>query len=453
MPLRNKLIAGLLGLSLSFSAFAALPTMDSQQTPLPTLAPLIKQISPAVVSISVKSTQNRQQNPLMNDPFFRHFFNAPRNQRPQQRQVQSAGSGVIVDADKGTIITNNHVIKNADEIHINLADGRSFEATLLGSDPEVDIAILKITASELTDIKIADSDKSEVGDFVVAVGNPFGLGQTVTTGVVSALGRSGLGIEGYEDFIQTDASINPGNSGGALLNLNGELVGINTAIIAPAGGNVGIGFAIPSNMAMASLEQILEYGEVRRGRLGIYIQDLNPSLNEAFKLDKNQKGVLITKIQEDSSAEKYGLKEADIITSIDGKAVKSTAELRNAIGLRKIGEKIKIDLIREGKKKSLKVKIGEAQQSTVSGESGQSSFKKLHGAEFQNTDSGVRVAKIEHGSPASQSGLRPDDLIIEANRLAISNIKALEEAIKRNKGDNLLLRIIRQNVVLYLVIR
>ncbi|NRB38180.1 MAG: DegQ family serine endoprotease [Pseudomonadales bacterium] len=453
MRLWKQCLTATLCLTLSYTSLAALPIADSQHKPLPTLAPLIKKISPAVVSISVKSTHSLQQNPLLNDPFFRHFFNIPKNHRPQQHQVQSVGSGVIVNAKDGTIITNHHVIKNADEIHIHLADGRSFEAQLIGVDPEADIAILKIKAKDLSAVKIANSDNSEVGDFVVAVGNPFGLGQTVTTGVVSALGRSGLGIKGYENFIQTDASINPGNSGGALLNLRGELVGINTAIIAPAGGNVGIGFAIPSNMAMSSLEQILEFGEVRRGRLGIYIQDLNPGLNEAFDLDKNQKGVLITKVQEGGSADKAGLKEADIITEINNKKVKNASELRNAIGLKRIGEKIKVDFIRDGKHKTLKVNIAASDERLADSKPGASSFKKLKGAEFKNTDHGVVVASIKPGSAAAQTGLKTEDIIIEANRIPVKKLKDLDRAIKHRRDDKLLLRIIRHNIVLYLAIR
>jgi S1-C subfamily serine protease len=248
---------------------AGAPLVDSEGEEIPSLAPMLKQINPGVVNISTFSKRD-MQNPLLNDPFFRRFFNipdpGPQHNIPQRRQ-QSAGSGVIVDVDEGTIVTNYHVIKDADEIHVGLTDGRSLEAKLIGFDPEVDIAILKVNDKNLTAIKLANSDVLEVGDYVVAIGNPFGLGQTVTTGIVSALGRTGLGIEGFENFIQTDASINPGNSGGALVNLRGELVGINTAILAPAGGNVGIGFAIPTNMVKISLDQILENGDVRRGQI------------------------------------------------------------------------------------------------------------------------------------------------------------------------------------------
>lgn len=259
----------LLGLLLALwvhSVSAALPEQVNDQ-PLPTLAPMVKQVTPAVVNISTRSQIRLQQNPLFNDPFFRHFF----GQQPQQPQnrTQSLGSGVVIDAQKGLVITNHHVIDRADEITVTLRDGRELQATLLGSDPEADVALLEVPAVGLSDLPLANSDSLQVGDFVVAIGNPFGLGQTVTSGIVSAIGRSGLGIEGYEDFIQTDASINPGNSGGALVNLRGELVGMNTAILAPGGGgNVGIGFAIPSNMLQQIVDHLLLHGEVRRGVLG-----------------------------------------------------------------------------------------------------------------------------------------------------------------------------------------
>ncbi|MFT5559756.1 MAG: S1-C subfamily serine protease, partial [Sphingobacteriales bacterium] len=304
------LLVIMLCLSLSYSANATIPNVTDQGKPFPSLAPMLKKINSAVVNISTYSTQQALVNPLLNDPFFKHFFELPeqdnlQQQAPQKRQ-QSAGSGVIINAQKGIIMTNFHVIKNADEVQVSLIDGRSYKATVIGSDPELDIAILAIKAQKLTQIAISESILLEVGDFVVAIGNPFGLGQTVTTGIVSALGRSGLGIEGYENFIQTDASINPGNSGGALVNLNGELVGINTAIIAPAGGNIGIGFAIPINMAKASMEQIIKYGEVKRGQIGVAIQDITRDLSEALGLKNGQLGVLVAGVTKDSPAEKSG---------------------------------------------------------------------------------------------------------------------------------------------------
>lgn len=279
---RSLLGRSLLGLLLALwvhSVSAALPEQVNGQ-PLPTLAPMVKQVTPAVVNISTRSQIRLQQNPLFNDPFFRHFF-GQQPQRPQNR-TQSLGSGVVIDAQKGLVITNHHVIDRADEITVTLRDGRELQATLLGSDPEADVALLEVPAVGLSDLPLANSDSLQVGDFVVAIGNPFGLGQTVTSGIVSAMGRSGLGIEGYEDFIQTDASINPGNSGGALVNLRGELVGMNTAILAPGGGgNVGIGFAIPSNMLKQIVDHLLLHGEVRRGVLGVVTQDLTPDLAQA----------------------------------------------------------------------------------------------------------------------------------------------------------------------------
>jgi Do/DeqQ family serine protease len=440
----------LLLLAISWPSFAGLPIVDSQGEQLPTLAPMLKKASPAVVNISVKSTQV-VNNPLMNDPFFRHFFNIPKNHQ-QQKKSSSAGSGVIINAENGTVMTNYHVIKNADEIIIGLSDGRSFEAKLIGSDPEVDIAILSIDAEDLTALSIADSNQLEVGDFVVAIGNPFGLGQTVTTGIISALERTGLGIEGYENFIQTDASINPGNSGGALVNLRGELVGINTAIIAPSGGNVGIGFAIPTNMAMLSKEQIIKHGEVKRGKLGIYIQDLNPELAEAFDLDKQQKGVLITNVEDGSSAEKAGIIAEDIIIAVNGQATKTAASLRNAIGLRPIGETIKVTLLRNGKKKKLNVKIEARGEVATNGVKGSALPPKLEGLELQSTQDGLLVTGITPQSPAINSGLRTKDLIIAVNRIRVQNIEDIHKASKKKKGFTLL-QVIRNGTTLFLVVR
>lgn len=278
-------LAALVAVGTASSSHAAWPeSVEGQQ--LPSLSPMLKRAMPAVVNISTKTQIEVAQHPLMRDPFFRHFFEIP--DAPQHRQSSSLGSGVIVDATRGYIITNNHVIDKAQEITVTLHDGRALAAKLIGTDPESDVAVIKVEPENLTALPIANSDQLQVGDFVVAIGNPFGLGQTVTSGIVSALGRSGLGIEGYEDFIQTDASINPGNSGGALVNLNGELIGINTAILAPTGGNVGIGFAIPTTMVNQIKDQLIEHGEIRRGLLGISIQDLTPELAQAFSLPQQQ---------------------------------------------------------------------------------------------------------------------------------------------------------------------
>lgn len=436
-------------------ASAVLPLFDAEGQVLPSLAPLLKNVNPAVVNISTFTTK-QVSNPLLNDPFFRQFFGAPGNQQyqnqPQQRRTQSAGSGVIIDAKNGTVITNFHVIDGADEIHVGLADNRSFEAKLVGADPEVDIAILKIDADDLNELVMADSDKLQQGDFVIAIGNPFGLENTVTTGVVSALGRTGLGIEGYENFIQTDASINPGNSGGALVNLRGELVGINTAIIAPTGGNVGIGLAIPVNMARNSSEQILEHGEVRRGQLGVVIQDMTAELAEAFDLDAQQKGVLITQVQDQSAAEKAGLEAGDIVVSVNGKAVDTAAQLRNAVGAKQIGDSLKVELLRDGKKRKFKVRVGEK----INLYNGAGDIHPaLKGAEIEDMqdEDGVRVASIARGSPAAGSGLRVGDRIVSVNRVIIANLEQLAKVTEQSNGNKMLLRIIRGNTALYVVLR
>ena len=278
-----------------------------------------------------------RRNPLLDDPFFRHFFNIP--DQPRERKAQSVGSGVVVDARRGYVITNHHVIDGAEKITVTLSNGRQLAAKVIGSDPESDVAVIQIPGGNLTALPLADSQRLRVGDFVVAVGNPFGLGQTVTSGIVSALGRTGLGIQGYEDFIQTDASINPGNSGGALVNLRGELVGINTAIIAPGGGNVGIGFAIPSNMVSRLMNQIIAHGSVRRGQLGVSVQDLTPELAQAFNIPADQ-GAVIAQVSPRSAAARAGLKEGDVVLRINDRTIRdipawisSTSGLRTAIHL------------------------------------------------------------------------------------------------------------------------
>lgn len=347
---------------------AALPSHDANGTPLPSLSSMLKQVNPAVVNISTFSTTQKAYNPLLNDPFFRHFFQIPKQhsgqQQPKKKQ-QSAGSGVIINKAEGLVVTNYHVVNNADEVHVALIDGRSFPAKIVGHDPELDIALLKIDADNLNEVPLANSDLLEVGDFTVAIGNPFGLGQTVTTGIISALGRTGLGIEGYENFIQTDASINPGNSGGALVSLRGELIGINTAIIAPSGGNVGIGFAIPINMVKASIKQIQQYGEVRRGQIGVTIQDVNLELRRAFNLKNGQQGVLVTGVVNHSSAQKAGIKPGDVIVSVDDKPTTSTGQLRTRIGIKTIGDSVVVALIRAGNLKHFTVEVGKNENKKV----------------------------------------------------------------------------------------
>ncbi|HVK99428.1 MAG TPA: DegQ family serine endoprotease [Dongiaceae bacterium] len=446
----RPLVGGVLLAFLSSSAFAALPFFDSEGDKIPSLAPMLEKVNPAVVNISVFATRT-VQNPLMNDPFFRRFFNIPQHapQQQQQQRSQAAGSGVIVDADKGTVITNYHVIKGADEIKVSLTDGRILDAKLVGSDPDVDIAVLDVEAKNLTELKRADSAKIRVGDFVVAIGNPFGLGQTVTTGVVSALGRSGLGIEGYEDFIQTDASINPGNSGGALVDLKGELVGVNTAIIAPAGGNVGIGFAIPINMVMNSVSQILESGEVKRGQLGVVIQDLTPDLAEAFEL-KGKQGVVVAEVQKGSAAEEGGVEPGDVLIELDGKPLTSAGQLRNQVGLKKIGDKVKLKLLRDGDEKSLTVAIGAPSENTVASE-GVHQFLEGATLAVSRDPAGVVVKTIEPGSAAEQSGLQEGDVIVSANKKRVETVEGLRKAVR--DSDQVLLRVERGNLALYLVLR
>ena len=436
-------------------AVATIPNVTADGKPFPSLSPILKQISPAVVNIATYSTKPQQVNPLLNDPFFRHFFNLPEQQQApegkQQKRQQSAGSGVIVDANKGVVMTNFHVVKDADEIRVSLLDGRSYQAKLMGVDPDLDIAILEIQADDLTEVAIADSSAIEVGDFVIAIGNPFGLGQTVTTGIVSALGRSGLGIEGYENFIQTDASINPGNSGGALVNLAGELVGINTAIIAPAGGNVGIGFAIPTNMAKASMLQILAHGEVRRGQIGVAIQDVTPDLRDAFALKNGQAGVLISDVSKGSPAEKAGLQSGDVIIMVDGKKTTSTGQLRSIIGVKEIGDSVQVTILREGKEKKLKISIAAPQQTTITkGEL----HPLLEGVSFENDSdgNGVVVTQIAGNTTAANSGLRVGDLIVGANQRRVTDIKSLTKALKRNEST-LLLQISRNGGSFFIVIK
>src|SRR3954465_7669543 len=343
-----RVIVTTMPLALAVPSLGALPATDGT-TPMPTLAPMIKRVSPAVVNIATRGTvrERTPQNPLLEDPFFKRFFDLP-DMGPRERQFQSAGSGVIFDAKNGYIVTNAHVVDNATEITVTLQDGRDLTATVVGSDVPSDVAVLKVPTENLIQLALGDSTRLEVGDFVVAIGNPFGLQHTVTSGIVSGLGRSGINPDGYEDFIQTDASINPGNSGGALVNLRGELVGINSAILSRSGGNIGIGFAIPVNMARSIMDQLLQYGSVKRGFLGVNIYSLSPDMAKSLNLSNTQ-GVLVSQVSEGSAAEKAGIKAGDVITSINGQVIKSNSELRNAIGLSRVGEKLDVALIRDRK--------------------------------------------------------------------------------------------------------
>jgi len=402
------------------------PYVEGQ--PVPSLAPMLERSMPAVVNISTSTAIQVSENPLLQDPFFRQFFNIP-NQPRQQQQKNSLGSGVIIDSSQGLVLTNNHVIDKADKIMVTLTDGRQLNAELVGTDPEADVAVIQIPADHLTQLPIADSSRLRVGDFVVAIGNPFGLGQTVTSGIVSALGRSGLGIEGYEDFIQTDASINPGNSGGALVNLRGELIGINTAILAPTGGNVGIGFAIPSNMVVTIKDSLVKHGEVRRGLLGVTTQDLTPELVNAFNLT-NKRGAAISRIESNSPAAKAGLEPGDIIVAINGKEVKTSHEIRNLIGLMQIGDEAVIDYYHGNEKKQTTAIIGKPERPQLVGDKLHRSLQgTLLSATQKDQIEGVLIEKIDTASSAWRVGLRPGDVIVSANRYRIHNIDELRQVV------------------------
>ena len=436
-------------LSIPFTLQAAglPPYVDGQ--PLPSLAPMLEHVMPAVVNISTSTNIQVSENPLMQDPYFRQFFEMPNQSRQQQKN--SLGSGVIIDSSQGLVLTNNHVIDKADKILVTLHDGRQLNAELIGTDPESDVAIIRVTGNNLTQLSIADSSLLKVGDFVVAIGSPFGLSQTVTSGIVSALGRSGLGIEKYENFIQTDASINPGNSGGALVNLRGELIGMNTAILAPTGGNVGIGFAIPTNMIMTIKESLVKHGEVRRGLLGVTTQDLTPELVSAFNLD-NKHGAAISRIENNSPAAKAGLEPGDIIVAANDRPVKSSHDISNIVGLLQIGDKVNIEFFRGNEKKSVVATIGKQEQAQLAGE-------KLHpllqgtvlGVTQKDQVEGVLMGKIHTSSYAWRVGLRPGDVIVSANRYRVRNLEELKQVVDAN--NPLLINIQRGQEGSFVVLR
>ena len=417
-----------------FAAGAQSPAGAPVRDGLPTLAPVLERVTPAVVNIAVLQRSPEEQNPMLRDPFFRRFFGLPGEAQPQI----SAGSGVIVDSKNGYVMTNAHVVKDAREVLVTLKDNRRLPAKLVGADPGTDIAVLKVDPKNLTDVRFGDSDALQVGDFVIAIGNPFGLGQTATSGIVSALGRSGLSMEGFEHFIQTDASINPGNSGGALVNLKGELVGINTAIIGPSGGNVGIGFAVPVVMARAVMEQLVKFGEVRRGRLGITMADV-----------VGAEGAAIAEVQAESPAAQAGLRKGDVVTGLNGRPVRGAAELRARLGVVPVGEQVDLQVRRGDETRTLKAKVGAIQ----GGGAGGAALQELAGAALQEVERAglagrnraVLVTSVKPESAAFRHGLRAGDLIVGVNGRRIASTKELAAALRTRsvqlqvlRGDNVL---------------
>lgn len=438
-------------IALSSSVKAALPLEVGEQK-VPTLAPMIKEVSPSVVNIAIRGSVEVETNPFFEDPFFRRFFNVP--EQPRRRQFQSAGSGVIVDAAKGYILTNTHVVKDAEEIEVALLDDRTLKATVLGADPGSDIAVIQVEPDRLDQIPLGDSDALEVGDFVVAIGNPFGFSNTVTSGIVSALGRSGLNRDAYEDFIQTDAPINPGNSGGALITLRGELIGINSAIISNSGGNLGIGFAIPINMARSIMEQIIEFGEVRRGLLGVNIYTLTPALAEAYGLE-TEHGALVAQVMPGSAAEKAGIEAGDVIVELDDSAVASAGELRNTIGLKRIGDEVRVKVIRDGKTKRLAAVLGGEDETKVAAGKLPDALQGAEVTELPDNRefrgiTGVLVASVETGSAAARRGLQAGDIVTKVNRKPIDNVKAFADAVA--DANSLVLTIRRGSAQLLLIL-
>lgn len=431
-------------LLLAISGHARLPAaVDS--TPLPTLAPMLEKANPAVVNIATTATI---ETPFMRDPVFGFLVPGPR-----QRQTNSLGSGVIIDAEKGLILTNHHVINGADEIQITLEDGREFTAEIVGSDEKTDVAVLKVDAQNLSALPLGDSDQLRVGDFVVAIGNPFSLGHSVTSGIVSAKGRSGLGIEQYEDFIQTDAAINPGNSGGALVNLKGELIGINTAILGPKG-NIGIGFAIPINLAQTITQQLIDYGEVRRGLIGIAVQELTPSLARALGVKDNQ-GVVVTEVSPESSAARAGIQTTDIITQINGRRLKTPSDLLNQEGLLPAGSEITLELVRDNKRTAVSLTLDEPKLITKQGENFHPLLSGVELGERKGVPSeqaALEVINVNRRSRAAYYGLRPGDRIEGVGRYRVTSFADLEQLMEA-MGRSIPLRVTRNNDQFLVVIR
>ncbi|MCA9548672.1 MAG: DegQ family serine endoprotease [Myxococcales bacterium] len=416
------------------------------------ISDVAEQVTPAVVNITTRKNGNVPEgHPMLREMFGRGM------------PMMGAGSGVVVSAD-GDIVTNNHVVEGADEIKVTFADKREFDAKLVGSDKASDLAFLKIEAKGLPYLRFGDSSKLRLGEFVLAVGNPFGVGQTVTMGIVSAKGRAGMGIVDYEEFIQTDASINPGNSGGALVNLEGELVGINTAILSRSGGNQGVGFAVPSNMVRPIREQLAKYGRVRRGYLGVYIQDLTPELASGVKAN-DLKGVLVTDVQEDSPAAKANVEVGDVITQVDGNPTLTAAQLRNRVALIEPGSKVKLDVMREGQAKTVYVTLTEKEGGQVALQSGEGAAPLGAGLGLAKLDAelrgrlrlpprvdGVVVMNVAPGSPADLAGLEPGDVIVSVDRRTVKKPGDVEKLLKRD-GGQALLRVYKNGAFTFVVLK
>ncbi|WP_437886927.1 serine endoprotease DegP [Phytobacter sp. V91] len=463
-----------LGLALTPLSSMAAETASSatSQQQLPSLAPMLEKVMPSVVSINVEGSttvitprmpRNFQQffgddspfcqegSPFQSSPFCQGGGQGGSQGGGQQQKFMALGSGVIIDSAKGYVVTNNHVVDNATTIKVQLSDGRKFDAKVVGKDPRSDIALIQIQEPKnLTAIQLADSDALRVGDYTVAIGNPFGLGETVTSGIVSALGRSGLNAENYENFIQTDAAINRGNSGGALVNLNGELIGINTAILAPDGGNIGIGFAIPSNMVKNLTAQMVQYGQVRRGELGIMGTELNSELAKAMKVDA-QRGAFVSQVMANSAAAKAGVKAGDVITSLNGKPISSFAALRAEVGSMPIGSKVQLGLVREGKPVNVSLELQQGSQTPAETAT---VFSGIEGAEMSNKgkDEGVAVNDVKANTPAARIGLKKGDVVIGANQQPVKNLGELRKILD-SKPSVLALNIQRGDSSLYLLMQ
>jgi Do/DeqQ family serine protease len=434
MPIRRR--AHALTLVVAWCVCSAAMAQSNANRQMPSLAPMIEQISPAVVNISV-SGKIDVNNPLAQDEFFRRFFQLPPDGR---QQVQSAGSGVIVDAEQGYILTNHHVVENADRISVTLLDNRSMNARVVGTDRGSDLAVLQVTAPNLAQMPLGNSDDLRVGDYVVAIGNPFGFSHTVTSGIVSGLSRNGINPGGYEDFIQTDASINPGNSGGALVDLNGELVGINSVIVSRGGGNIGIGFAIPVNMARGIMEQLIAFGEVSRGLLGVSIDSLTAETAELYGLDGTA-GALVAAVTPGSAAEQAGIQINDVIVSVNGQRVRDAGSLKNAIGLRRPGEEVRVGLIRDGRELTVDAMLGALNGGTVAQAAPESSVELdpvFAGAEIVDGDTagaaGLLVAGVQVGSPAWEDGLRMGDVITHINRVRVRSLAEATQVMRNARS-------------------